>query len=71
MFSREMFKWDVQLQRDDGEVHAERVEAYWSPNHETTSDGVAGTARVQAIVRNRRTGGRNDFMPIAVTPIAA
>lgn len=53
MFARKRFTWKQQVQLKSGRVYDETVSSYWSPEHPTTKDAVAVTAKVQAQERHK------------------
>lgn len=62
MFTRRLNKWNVQIQRADGEIVQRIVEAYWDPAKDFVLDAVirAGAA-MEAVSRPR--GPQGQVMP--------
>jgi hypothetical protein len=64
---RKQHKWNVTLQRDDGEIVEYPLSAYWSPDFEGIQTVVGNTAQAQAYLESGKT---HKFAPIAASPAA-
>lgn len=60
---RQLFKWNVKLQADTGEVIDYPIEAYWHPERDDTPAAIMASARGEAFWS---FGRKKEFAPISV-----
>jgi hypothetical protein len=65
---RQKFRWNVQLQGEDGEIVEVGFEAFWSPERDfITTESVAAAAAAREYVRRGKT---TRFAGISAVPAA-